>query len=87
MTGGPIQALFDGIDNAFRPSPEARSAIVSIDIVGTAASATVFTNVTLVRATPTTFCAEESNVFAKRWPAQLARKSATHRNSTALDDG
>lgn len=44
LSGGAIQALFDGIDNAFRPSPEARGAIVSIDIVGTAASARVDTN-------------------------------------------
>jgi hypothetical protein len=44
LTGGAIQLLFDGIDSAFRPSPEARSAIVSVDIVGVAASARVDTN-------------------------------------------
>ncbi|WP_109513287.1 nuclear transport factor 2 family protein [Pseudomonas ovata] len=44
LTGGPIQGLFDIIDNAFRPSPEAQSAIVNIDIVGTAASARIDTN-------------------------------------------
>jgi len=44
LTGGPIQGLFDIIDNAFRPSPEAQCAIVNIDIVGTAASARIDTN-------------------------------------------
>lgn len=44
LTGGAIQGLFDGIDSAFRPSPDARGAIVSIDIVGIAASARVDTN-------------------------------------------
>ena len=44
LTGGPIQALFDGIDSAFRPSPEAQGAIVKVDIVGTAASARIDTN-------------------------------------------
>ncbi|KQQ62522.1 hypothetical protein ASF84_27195 [Pseudomonas sp. Leaf127] len=44
LTGGPIQGLFDIIDSAFRPSPEAQSAIVNIDIVGTAASARIDTN-------------------------------------------
>jgi len=44
LTGGAIQNLFDGIDNAFRPSPEAQGAIVSVDIVGTAASARIDTN-------------------------------------------
>lgn len=44
LTGGPIQSLFDGIDNAFHPSPEAQSAIVKIDIVGTAACARIDTN-------------------------------------------
>lgn len=44
LSGGPIQGLFDVIDSAFRPSPEARGAIVNIDIVGTAASARIDTN-------------------------------------------
>jgi len=44
LSGGAIQNLFDGIDSAFRPSPDAQSAIVNIDIVGTAASARVDTN-------------------------------------------
>ncbi|MDC7712366.1 nuclear transport factor 2 family protein [Vogesella indigofera] len=44
LTGGPIQGLFDIIDSAFRPSPEAKAAIVRIDIVGTAASARIDTN-------------------------------------------
>ena len=44
LTGGPIQNLFDGIDTAFRPSPEAQGAIVNVDIVGTAASARIDTN-------------------------------------------
>ena len=44
LTGGAIQNLFDGIDSAFRPSPEAQGAIVRIDIVGTAASARIDTN-------------------------------------------
>ncbi|SHM63226.1 Putative lumazine-binding [Pseudomonas asturiensis] len=44
LTGGAIQGLFDTIDSAFRPSPEARGAIVNVDIVGTAASARIDTN-------------------------------------------
>ena len=44
LVGGPIQGLFDTIDTAFRPSPEARAAIARIDIVGTAASARVDTD-------------------------------------------
>ena len=44
LAGGAIQALFDGIDSGFRPSPDAQSAIVRIDIVGTAASARIDTN-------------------------------------------
>lgn len=44
LTGGPIQGLFDTIDSAFRPSPEAQGVIVGIDIVGTAASARIDTN-------------------------------------------
>ncbi|MFB9243092.1 nuclear transport factor 2 family protein [Massilia antarctica] len=44
LTGGPIQGLFDGIDNTFHPSPEARGAIVNVDIVGSAASARIDTN-------------------------------------------
>jgi hypothetical protein len=44
LAGGSIQGLFDTIDSSFRPSPEARAAIVRIDIVGTAASARVDTD-------------------------------------------
>jgi hypothetical protein len=44
LTGGPIQGLFDIVDRAFRPSPEAQGVIVNIDIVGTAASARIDTN-------------------------------------------
>ena len=44
LAGGPIQGLFDTIDTAFRPSPEARAAIVHVDIVGTAASARIDTD-------------------------------------------
>lgn len=44
LSGGRIQGLFETIDSAFRPSPEARAVIVSVDIVGTAASARIDTN-------------------------------------------
>jgi hypothetical protein len=44
LTGGAIQGLFDTIDTAFRPSPEAKAAIVRVDIVGTAASARIDTD-------------------------------------------
>lgn len=44
LAGGPIQGLYDIVDNAFQPSPEAQVEIVSIDIVGTAASARVDLN-------------------------------------------
>lgn len=44
LAGGPIQKLFDTIDNDFKPSPNAKGAIVRIDIVGTAASARVDTD-------------------------------------------
>ncbi|MDQ1817899.1 nuclear transport factor 2 family protein [Massilia sp. CCM 9210] len=45
LAGGPIQELFNAIDNPpFRPSPEAQGVIVSIDIVGTSASARIDTN-------------------------------------------
>jgi hypothetical protein len=44
LAGGPIQALFDGIDSAFRPSPEAQGAIVKVDIVGSAASVRIDAN-------------------------------------------
>jgi hypothetical protein len=44
LTGGPIQGLFETIDSAFKPSPDAKAAIVRIDIVGTAASARIDTN-------------------------------------------
>ncbi|MDI9897455.1 nuclear transport factor 2 family protein [Rhodococcus sp. IEGM 1381] len=40
VTRAPIQALFDGIDNDFTPSTP-NSAIVTVDIVGTVASARV----------------------------------------------
>jgi len=44
LTGGPIQGLFDTIDSAFHPSPDAQGVIVNVDIVGTAASARIDTN-------------------------------------------
>ena len=45
LDGGPIQGLFDAIDKPpFRPSPEAQSVIVNIDIAGTAASARIDSN-------------------------------------------
>lgn len=44
LAGGPIQGLFDTIDSAFKPSPNAKAAIARIDIVGTAASARIDTN-------------------------------------------
>ncbi|MDI6028778.1 nuclear transport factor 2 family protein [Corticibacterium sp. UT-5YL-CI-8] len=44
LAGGAISGLYDTIDTAFRPSPEARAVIARIDIVGTAASARVDTN-------------------------------------------
>ncbi len=44
LVGGPIQGLFDAIDNNFKPSPNAKAAIVRIDIVGKAASARVDTD-------------------------------------------
>lgn len=44
LVGGAIQSLYDVIDNYFRPSPQAKAAIVRIDIVGTAASARVDTD-------------------------------------------
>ncbi|KAB0267269.1 nuclear transport factor 2 family protein [Microvirga brassicacearum] len=44
LAGGPIQGLFDTIDSAFKPSPNAKAAIVRVDIVGTAASARVDTD-------------------------------------------
>ena len=44
LSGGPIEDLFTAIDTVFRPSPEAKAAIVRIDIVGTAASARVDTD-------------------------------------------
>ena len=44
LVGGAIKNLYDVIDSAFRPSPEAEAAIVRIDIVGTAASARVDTD-------------------------------------------
>lgn len=44
LIGGAIQGLYQAVDAEFRPSPEARAVIVSIDIVGTAASARIDTN-------------------------------------------
>lgn len=44
LTGGPIERLFETIDTAFRPSPDARAVIAHIDIVGTAASARIDTD-------------------------------------------
>ncbi len=44
LAGGAIQSLFDGVDNAFRPSPEAQGVIARIEIVGTAASARIDAN-------------------------------------------
>jgi len=45
LDGGPIQNLFDTIDSdVFYPSPEAKNAIVRLDIVGNAASARIDTN-------------------------------------------
>lgn len=44
LAGGGIETLFDGIDSAFKPSPEAQGAIVRVDIVGIAASARIDTN-------------------------------------------
>ncbi|MDO5674397.1 MAG: nuclear transport factor 2 family protein [bacterium] len=44
LVGGPIQGLFDIIDNDFKPSPNAKNAVVRIDIVGTAASARIDTD-------------------------------------------
>ena len=44
LIGGPIQGLFDIIDKDFTPSPNAKSAVVRIDVVGTAASARVDTD-------------------------------------------
>lgn len=44
LSGGPIQGLFDTIDTAFHPSPEAKAAIVRVDIVGSAASARIDTD-------------------------------------------
>lgn len=44
LTGGPIQGLFDTIDTAFTPSPDARAVIAHIDIAGMAASARIDTN-------------------------------------------
>lgn len=44
LVGGPIQNLFSIIDNDFKPSPNAKVAVVRIDIVGTAASARIDTD-------------------------------------------
>ena len=44
LVGGPIEGLFETIDTAFHPSPEARAVIARIEIVGTAASARIDTD-------------------------------------------
>ena len=44
LNGGPISGLFEGIDTAFKATPESGYAIAYIDITGTAASARVDTN-------------------------------------------
>ena len=44
LAGGAIQNLFDVIDSDFKPSPNAKAAVVRIDIVGTAASARIDTD-------------------------------------------
>ncbi|WP_460149114.1 nuclear transport factor 2 family protein [Pseudomonas sp. S3_E10] len=44
LAGGAIPILFKGIDEGFRPSPDAPAAIVRIEIVGTAASARIDAN-------------------------------------------
>ena len=44
LAGGPIQSLYDAVDTAFRPSPESQAVIVTVDIVGAAASARIDTN-------------------------------------------
>jgi len=44
LVGGGIEGLFEAFDTQFKPSPDARSAVVSIDIVGTTASARVDTD-------------------------------------------
>lgn len=45
LTGGAVQqSLFDFVDSAFRPSPEAKGVIASVEIVGTAATARIDLN-------------------------------------------
>lgn len=44
LAGGAITTLFKGIDEDFRPSPNAQAAIARIEIVGTAASARIDAN-------------------------------------------
>ncbi len=44
LSGGAVQGLFDAIDNAFRPSPEARGVVTRVEIVGRAASARIDAN-------------------------------------------
>ena len=44
LVGGDIKGLYETIDTAFKPSPEAKAVITRIDIVGTAASARVDTD-------------------------------------------
>ena len=44
LAGGPIEGLFNIIDTAFKPSPNAKVSVTRIDIVGTAASARIDTD-------------------------------------------
>lgn len=44
LDGGAISGLFEGIDTAFKATPESRHVIAYIDITGTAASARIDTN-------------------------------------------
>lgn len=44
LTGGAISILYHGIDQGFRPSPDAQAVVVRIEIVGTAASARIDAN-------------------------------------------
>ena len=44
LSGGPITALYEGIEKDFVPSPEGRAVIAYVNINGTAANARVDTN-------------------------------------------
>ena len=44
LSGGAITVLFEGIDEHFRPSPDAEAEVTRIEIVGTAASARIDAN-------------------------------------------